>query len=300
MMIEEINKLKKEKNVVILAHYYVDGAVQDIADYVGDSFFLAKKAVETNADAILFCGVEFMGESAKILNPNKTVLMPDLLADCPMAHMALPQKIKEVRETYDDVAVVCYINSTATLKEYSDVCVTSSNAMKIVKNLPNKNIFFIPDQNLGHYIASKVPEKNFIFNDGYCYVHHEISLEDVKKAKQEHPNAKVLVHPECRQEICNEAHYIGSTSGIIDFAKNDSCNEFIIVTENGVLHKLQKDNPDKKFYLVNDKQVCSNMKKITLEKVLKTLQTFNNQIEMDEEKRLKALQPLERMLELGK
>lgn len=299
-MIEEIKRLKEEKNVIILAHYYVDGAVQDIADYVGDSFFLAKKAVETDADAILFCGVEFMGESAKILNPTKTVLLPDPTADCPMAHMALPQKIKEVKEQYDDVAVVCYINSTASLKEYSDVCVTSSNAMKIVKNLPNKNIFFIPDQNLGHYIASKLPEMNFIFNDGYCYVHHEITKEEVLKGKQEHPNAKVLVHPECREEVCNEADYIGSTSGIIDFANEDSCDEFIIVTENGVLHKLQKDNPNKKFYLVNDRQICSNMKKITLEKILKTLQTFNNQVEMDENKRVQALKPLERMLELGK
>lgn len=299
-LIEEIKRLKEEKDVVILAHYYVDGAIQDIADYVGDSFFLAKKAVETDAKAILFCGVEFMGESAKILNPDKIVLLPEPEADCPMAHMANIVRIKKIREEYDDVAVVCYINSTAELKQFSDVCVTSSNAMKIVKSLPNQNIYFIPDENLGRYIASKVPEKNFIFNEGFCHVHKGISKEDIFNAKKAHPQAKVLVHPECRLEICDLADYIGSTAGIIHFAKEDECQEFIIATECGVLHKLQLDNPDKKFYLVNNKQVCPNMKKITLEKVYNTLNCFDNIVEMSEEERIKALSPLEKMLELAK
>ena len=299
-LVKKIKKLKEEKNVVILAHYYVEGEVQDVADYVGDSYFLAKKAVETDAQAILFCGVEFMGESAKILNPEKTVLMPEPEADCPMAHMANIVRIKHVREEYDDVAVVCYINSTAELKQFSDVCVTSSNAMKIVKNLPQKNIYFIPDENLGRYIATQVPEKNFIFNDGFCHVHKGISKEDIEKARELHPNAKVLVHPECRLEICDMADYIGSTSGIIDFAHQDDSQEFIICTERGVLHKLQNDNPDKSFYLVNNHQTCPNMKKITLEKVCSTLEQFNHVVEMDEFDRKKALHPLEKMLELAK
>ena len=299
-IIEEIKKLKEEKDVVILAHYYVDGAIQDISDYVGDSYYLSKVAVDVKQQTILFCGVEFMGESAKILNPNKTVLLPEPFADCPMAHMANIMEIKRVKQEYEDVAVVCYINSTAELKQYSDVCVTSANAMKIVKALPNKNIYFIPDENLGRYIATKVPEKNFIFNNGYCHVHKGISEEDILKAKELHPGAKVLVHPECRLPICDLGDYVGSTSGIIDYAKNDDCQEFIIATEMGVFHKLQKDNPNKKFYLVNDKQVCPNMKKITLEKILTTLQTFDNQVEMEESERLQALSPLEKMLELAK
>ena len=198
---DEIKKLKKEKDAVILAHYYVRPEVQDIADYIGDSFYLSRVATELTAKTIVFCGVSFMGESAKILNPEKTVLMPDLQADCPMAHMADIDRIKKVRETYEDVAVVCYINSTAELKCHADVCVTSSNAIRIVKALPNKNIFFIPDENLGRFVAKQVPEKNFIFNDGYCHVHASIRKDQVEAAKKAHPNAPFIVHPECRPEI---------------------------------------------------------------------------------------------------
>ena len=181
-IIEEIERLKEEKDAVILAHYYVTDWVQEIADYVGDSYYLAKVAAGLDKKTIVFAGVSFMGESAKILNPDKTVLMPDMQADCPMAHMADVERIEQVRKKYDDVAVVCYINSVAELKVHSDVCVTSSNAMKIVKSLPNKNIFFIPDENLGRYIASKLPEKNFIFNDGFCHVHKGITAENLKAA----------------------------------------------------------------------------------------------------------------------
>lgn len=299
-IVEEIKKLKEQKDVVILAHYYVNDEIQAIADYVGDSYYLSKVAVDVSQKVILFCGVSFMGESAKILNPEKVVLMPDEFADCPMAHMARPARIKKIREEYPDVAVVCYINSTAELKEYSDVCVTSANAMKIVKALPNKDIYFIPDQNLAKYIASKVPEKNFIFNDGYCHVHHNIKVSEIEACKQLHPNAQVLIHPECTPLVLATADYIGSTTGIIEYASKSTSEEFIIVTEQGVLYELKKRNPNKKFYLVNDKQTCPNMKKITLEKVYQALLEDETAVEMNEENRVKAKKPLERMLELAK
>jgi len=187
-IIERINELKKEKDAVILAHYYARPEVQQIADYIGDSFYLSKIAVGLREHTIVFCGVSFMGESAKILNPDKTVLLPDMSADCAMAHMADSETIQKMRDTYDDLAVVCYINSTAELKRHSDVCVTSANAVKIVKALPNKNIFFIPDRNLAHFVAEQVPEKNFVFNEGYCPVHEHMQLDELKKIKEAHPN----------------------------------------------------------------------------------------------------------------
>ncbi len=220
---EEIKQLKKEKNAVILAHYYVTPEVQDIADYIGDSFYLSKIAVGLEEQTIVYCGVSFMGESAKVLNPEKTVLMPDAEADCPMAHMADRETIERMRETYEDLAVVCYINSTAELKQYSDVCVTSANAVQIVKALPNKNIFFIPDRNLAHFVAEQVPEKHFVYNEGFCPIHEKMQLEELKRAKEAHPNALVLTHPECTKAILELSDYIGSTSGIINYAKKQRC-----------------------------------------------------------------------------
>lgn len=299
-VLDQIKRLKKEKNAVILAHYYVNDEVQDIADYIGDSYYLSKKATEVSEQVIVFCGVSFMGESAKILNPDKLVLMPDNLANCPMAHMADIDYIEKLRKEYDDLAVVCYINSTAELKVHSDVCVTSSNALKIVKALPNKNIFFIPDENLGRYIASLVPEKNFIFNDGFCHVHKSITKENVLKAKKAKPDALVLVHPECTMDVLELADYIGSTSGIIDYATNSDAREFIICTEMGVLHQLTLKNPDKKFYSVGIRQFCPNMKKVTLEKVRDVLINENNAVAVSDEVRKKAGIPLARMLELAK
>lgn len=299
-MIEEINKLKKEKNAVILAHYYVRPEVQDIADYIGDSFYLSKVAVGLKEQTIVFCGVEFMGESAKTLNPEKTVLMPDLGADCPMAHMADKETIQKMRDTYDDLAVVCYINSTAELKQYSDVCVTSANAVKIVKALPNKNIFFIPDRNLAHYIASQVPEKNFVYNEGFCPTHERMEAEEVQKVKETHPHALILSHPECRNEILDISDYIGSTSGIINYATESPEKEFIICTEEGVSYKLCKNNPDKKFYFPETVPTCPNMKKNTLEKILHVLQTGENEVHVAEELREASKKPLERMLVLAK
>lgn len=297
---KEIRNLKEEKNAVILAHYYAPDEVQEIADYVGDSFYLAKIAKKSAADILVFCGVSFMGESAKILNPEKKVLMPDLTADCPMAHMVAPGKIEEMRSRYADLAVVCYINSTAELKAQSDVCVTSSNAVSIVKSLPNRNIFFIPDKNLGSFVAAKVPEKNIIVNDGYCPIHRAISVREVKMEKEKHPEALVLTHPECEPEILELSDYIGSTAGIIAYAAESTCDAFIICTEDGVEYKLTCDNPGKKFYFPQKRPCCTDMKRNTLEKLLHVLKTEENEITVEESRRASSLVPLDRMLELAR
>ncbi|WP_073587839.1 quinolinate synthase NadA [Anaerocolumna xylanovorans] len=299
-MINKIEELKKEKDIAILAHYYTDGQIQALADYVGDSYYLSKIATEIPQSTILFCGVSFMGESAKLLNPEKTIIMPDSYADCPMAHMADIDEIERVRKDYENVAVVCYVNSTAEIKAHSDVCVTSANALRIVKALPNKNIYFIPDGNLGRYLANKIPEKNFILCDGFCHVHTSITRENVEKAKQVHPEALVLAHPECTWDVLELADYIGSTSGIIDYATQSEAEVFIICTEMGVLYELELKNPGKKFYSVGHRQFCPNMKRITTERVLEQLQNMSNVVELDEEMYDKANKPLERMLALSK
>ena len=294
-----IQQLKQEKNAVILAHYYVHDEVQEVADYIGDSYYLSKVATKTDADIIVFCGVSFMGESAKILNPEKTVLMPDETADCPMAHMADPERIETLRKEYPDLAVVCYINSTAALKCHADVCVTSSNAIRIVKALPNQHIFFIPDENLGRFVAEQVPDKHFIFNDGFCHVHASIQAEQVLAAKKSHPATPFLVHPECRPDVLALADFIGSTSEIIDYASSDDSKEFIIGTELGVLYELKKQNPDKTFYSAGSAQCCPNMKKISLEKIVHVLETGEHEMHVTDELRSQANRPLERMLELA-
>ena len=298
-----IKELQKEKDVVILAHYYVDGEVQEIADYVGDSYYLAKVATTVEQQNMLFCGVSFMGESAKLLNAKKHVYMADG-ADCPMAHMAEVEKIEEVRKEYPDVAVVCYVNSTAELKAHSDVCVTSSNALKIVKALPNKDIYFIPDYNLAHFIAEQVPEKHFIFNDGFCHVHKSIHSEDVKKAKELHPDALVLAHPECTSDTLALADFIGSTSQIIDYATASDSKKFLICTEMGVFYELMQKNPDKKFFSVGHRQFCPNMKKVTIDKVEQVLEKLGSgeleEITLSDEILTRAAKPLQRMLELAK
>ena len=299
-MRDQIEQLKRAKNAVILAHYYVPAEVQEIADYVGDSFYLAKIAKQSDADMIVFCGVAFMGESAKILNPDKKVLMPDPSADCPMAHMVADGMIEEMRSRYDDLAVVCYINSTAELKCKSDVCVTSSNAVKIIKALPNQNIFFIPDQNLGSFVAKQVPEKNIILNDGCCPIHAKITAAQLLTEKKKHPGALVLTHPECASEVIELSDFAGSTAEIIDFAKTSTCREFIICTEDGVDYKLATDNPDKHFYYPNPHPCCADMKRNTLEAVLSVLEKEDKEITVDSGIREGALRPLERMLELGK
>ncbi len=299
-MKEKILQLKKEKNAVILAHYYAPAEAQEVADYVGDSFYLAKIAKKSTADIIVFCGVSFMGESAKILNPEKKVLMPDLTADCPMAHMVASGLIQKMREKYEDLAVVCYINSTAELKCQSDVCVTSSNAIKIVKALPNKNIFFIPDRNLGRYVASQVPEKNIIINNGYCPIHASITKEQLLEQKQQHPNAPILIHPECEPELLEISDYIGSTAELIAYASSSPLDEFIICTEDGVDYKLIMDNPMKKFYYPNPHPCCVDMKLNTLPNILSVLEKEDKAVLVDEAVAANAWKPLDKMLELGR
>lgn len=300
-MIKACKELKRKKNAVILAHYYAPAEAQELADHVGDSFYLAKMARQSDADIIVFCGVSFMGESAKLLCPDKKVLMPDLGADCAMAHMASEEKISELRRQYDDLAVVCYINSTARLKALSDVCVTSSNAVKIVSALPNKNIFFIPDAHLGAYVKEQLAgKKNIILNDGYCPVHTKISKESVSELKQKHPEARVLAHPECKGEVLQLSDFIGSTLDIIKFAKADTGKEYIVCTEVGVEYKLKIDSPDKSFFFPSPCPCCGDMKLNTPENIYKVLDLEINEVEVDGDLAKRAMLPLERMLELGK
>ena len=298
-IVKEIESLKKEKDAVILAHYYLPDEIQDIADYVGDSFYLSETATKVDAKRIVLCGVKFMAESAKILNPEKIVLMPEPAADCPMAHMAQVEKIKEVKQQHPEAAVVCYVNSSAELKANSDVCVTSSNALKIVRALPNKKIFFVPDENLGRFIADKCPDKEFIFNDGYCHVHADVTKEMLMEAKSQHPNAKVLVHPECKPEISAMADYAGSTAGIIKMAGEFEEDELIIGTEIGVLYEMKRKYPHKTFFNAGKEQVCPDMKLITLEKVLNVLKSDESAVQMSASLLERAKSPLSRMLELS-
>lgn len=298
---EKISKLKQEKDTVILAHYYVDGAVQEIADFVGDSYALAKKAAEVTQKNILFAGVSFMGESAKLLNPGKRVYMADASAGCPMADMATAEQVRKVREKYPDAAVVCYVNSTAEVKAQSDVCVTSSNAVKVVGKMKQKQIYFVPDSHLARFVAKKLPEKQFIFHDGYCPTHQEIGRDSLAKAKEKHPGALVLSHPECSEEILELSDYVGSTAEILCFARENSAEEYIIATETGVFYQLEKENPQKKFYPVIPEQICPDMKKITLEKTESVLANLENQQEilLEESVIEQARWPLEQMLKLA-
>ena len=293
---QRIKELKKEKDVAILAHYYVPDEVQDIADHVGDSYYLSTVASQLRQKVILFCGVSFMAESVKILNPGKTVLMPDLTADCPMAHMASTEEIKRIRGRYGDLSVVCYINSTAEIKACSDVCVTSSNALKVIRSIPEKNILFIPDKNLGRYISKQVSQKNFIFNDGFCYVHDGIKAEDIMDLKRLHPHAKVVAHPECREEAAVLSDYVGSTSGIIDYIGKNPSEEIIVCTESGIFYELQKRRPGIKLYTPSKCTLCGDMKKNTPEKVLRALEEPCHEIHVDEALAVKALRPLKNML----
>lgn len=299
-LIEQIKGLKEKKQALIVAHYYVDDDIQEIADYVGDSYYLSKVCMSRPEKLIIFCGVRFMGESAKILNPEKTVIMAEELADCPMAHMIEVERIKEVRNQYEDLAVVCYINSTTEIKAESDVVVTSANAYDIVRKMPQKNIFFVPDEHLGRYIAGKLPEKNFIFNDGFCHVHTSITKEALEKAKAIRPEAEILVHPECKTEIVEMGNYVGSTSGILKYASQSEKTEFIICTEMGILYELKKQNPNKKFYSVGHRQFCPNMKRICLKDVYNALETERNPIELEQNIIERAKGALENMHALAK
>ena len=296
---EEIQRLKEEKDAVILAHFYVEPEIQEAADYIGDSFKLSRIAKELPNQTIVFCGVSFMGESGKLLSPGKRILMPAPDADCPMAHMVTKEEIERAREQYPDLAVVCYVNSTAEIKSWSDVCVTSANAVQIVRNLPNRNILFIPDRTLGRFVAQQVPEKNVILVNGFCPIHEAMKAQEIEDLKRAHPKALVLAHPECNEGVLAAADYIGSTSGILAYAKESGGEEFIIGTETGVLHELKKQNPDKRFFVPATPPVCHDMKKITLDQIIHVLKTGEHGADVDGQYATRAGASLERMLMLA-
>ncbi|GAE88903.1 quinolinate synthase NadA [Acetivibrio straminisolvens] len=298
-LIEKINELKKEKNAVIVAHNYQNDEVQEVADVIGDSLALSRYCANNDKDVIVFCGVHFMAESAKILSPSKTVLLPEIDAGCPMADMVTADALREEKKKHPGAVVVCYVNSSAEVKAESDICCTSSNAIEVVKSIPEKDILFVPDKNLGSYVAQKVPEKNIILWEGFCITHHRVSLEQVKEIRKIHPDALLLVHPECRKEVWEEADFVGSTKQIIDFAKESGSSKFIIGTEMGVMYKLKKDNPDKSFYLLSQGLVCPNMKKTTLKSVYNALKEMKYEITLDENIRLNAKRALDRMIRIG-
>jgi quinolinate synthase len=294
---EKILTLKKEKNAVILAHLYQPAEIQEIADFVGDSLELSRLAKDAEADTIIFCGVCFMAGSAKLLSPQKTVIIPNKQAGCPMADMARPEDIIKLREQHPDAAVVTYVNSSVAVKAYSDICCTSSNAVKIVNSLPNKDIIFVPDKNLGSYVA-RFTDKNIILFDGYCPTHNRVNTDHVAQARMNHPNVKILVHPECTSEVVDMADFAGSTAQIINYVTASDEKEFIIGTEKGILHQLKLKNPDKEFYMLADNFLCPNMKKISLEHVLESLETGEYEIELSDDMIAKASKSLHKMLEI--
>jgi quinolinate synthase len=295
--LNEINLLRIQKRAMILAHNYQNDEIQDLADIVGDSLALSRAAAHSQAEVIVFCGVHFMAESAAILAPGKTILFPAENAGCPMADMADADEVLKWRKRYPKAAVVAYVNTSAAVKAVSDYCCTSANAIKLVKNIPESEIIFLPDQNLGSYVAKQVPEKKIHLWPGYCITHHQVDPESVKSIKDLHPDALVLVHPECRPEVAELADFVGSTSQILNHVKNSSSQKYIIGTEMGVIHGLQKENPDKTFYLLSKGMVCQNMKQTTVAKVLKSLQTMQPVIKVPSEIRAKAIKALDRMLE---
>jgi len=296
---EEILRLRQKRKAVILAHNYQIGEVQDIADFVGDSLELSQKAARTDAEVIVFCGVHFMAETASILSPHKIVLLPDINAGCPMANMITAEALKRKKEGLSNAEVVCYVNSSAEVKAESDICCTSANALKVVESVDSDEILFIPDQYLGHYISTKT-KKRMTFWPGYCPTHAKIQPNDIMKRKQEHPKAKVIVHPECRPEVIALADEVLSTGGMIRFAKQTDAREIIIGTEVGIIHRLKKENPGKEFVPVSEKAVCPNMKLINLEKVLWALQNMAPEVKVPEDIRLRAKAAVDKMLEIGR
>jgi len=296
---EKVLSLKKKKKALILAHYYQTMDIQDIADHVCDSFEMARRARDADEDLLIICGVRFMAESAKILNPGKTVLLPSTDAGCPMADMIEPEDVMKLRLQHPDAAVVCYVNSSAALKAVSDVCCTSSSAEKIVRAVPERRVIFVPDRNLGAYIAKKVPEKEIILFDGCCPAHDRITAADADRAKNMYPGAKLLAHPECREEVLIQADFIGSTAEIIREAVNSGAAEYIIATEDGVAERLRMLAPGKSFHTIVNDFICSDMKKITLEDVLGSLESGDYEVMLSAPEIAAASMSLERMVELG-
>ncbi len=297
--LNRIKQLKNERNAIILAHNYQRAEVQDVADFVGDSLGLSQKAAASDADVIVFCGVDFMAESAAVLSPEKTVLNPELAAQCPMAAMITPESLKREKEIYPDAAVVCYVNTPASVKAVSDICCTSSNAIKIVDSLEENEVIFVPDRNLALYVAAHT-NKKIIPWDGYCPTHHLILPGDILLEKEEHPRAEILVHPECRPEVTALADKVLSTEGMLRYAVKSDSKEFIIGTEIGLLHRLGKENPDKTFIPATRYAICPNMKMNTLGSIIRALEKNEHIIKVPQNIRIKARIALERMLDVGR
>ncbi len=297
-IIKAIDRLRQQRQALILAHNYQRGEIQDIADFVGDSLELSRQAAATDARVIVFCGVHFMAETAKILSPDKTVLLPDLHAGCPMADMITPEQLAAEKAKHPGAQVVCYVNSSAAVKALCDVCCTSANAIKVVEAMaPDRPVIFVPDQYLGHYAQEKTG-RELILWPGYCPTHMKITVEQIVALKAQHPGVEVVVHPECRPDVVQAADQALSTGGILRYARSYQGQTLIVGTETGILHRLAKENPGKTFIPVNDKAVCPNMKRITLEKVLASLESMRHPIEVPEDIRQKALASVERMLAL--
>ena len=298
-LVKKINELKKRKNAVILAHTYQNVEIDEVADFSGDSLYLSQQAAKTDADIIVFAGVYFMAETAKILSPNKKVLLPKLESGCLMADMINLKQIKEFKAKYPNTPVVCYINSTAEVKAESDICCTSANALNVVKSLKQKEVLFVPDQNLGSYVESQLNDVKVITYTGFCPIHHEITINDVNNQKRLHPNAKVMVHPECKKEVTQMADFVGSTTAIIKEVKASSDKEFIIVTEKGVTDRLKRDCPKKKFVLIHEKAICDSMKYTKLEDILNVLENENNEITVDPNIAIKAKSAIDNMVKIN-
>jgi len=297
-LIEKIASLKKRRNAIFLVHNYQLGEVQDIADFIGDSLELSQKAAKTEANVIVFCGVHFMAETASILCPDKVVLLPDMHAGCPMADMITAERLREKKKEHPRATVVCYVNTPAAVKAESDVCCTSANAVKLVEKLDAEEIIFVPDQYLGSYVASKTG-KEMILWPGFCPTHTRIQAQDIVRQRAEHPQAKVIVHPECRPEVKALADEVLSTGGMIRCARETEAEEIIIGTEIGILYRLRKENPGKKFIAASEQAVCPRMKLITLENVLWSLENMTHQVKVPERTRLRAKAAVDKMLEVG-
>ena len=293
---EEIRGLLKERNAVLLAHNYMRDEVQEIADITGDSLGLSMEAARTGADVIVFCGVHFMAESAAILSPEKTVLLPRLDAGCPMADMVTAEELERLKAKHPGVPVVTYVNSSAKVKAASDICCTSANSIRVVRSLQGDELIFVPDRNLGRWIAGFVPEKRFIFWEGFCPTHERLTLENVRELRAEHPDALFVCHPECLPEVSALADHVCSTSGMYEYCRNSKSRSFIIGTEAGILYRLRRENPGKEFILASPGLICPNMKLISLDDVLVSLQTMLPVITVPEDVRLKARSALDRML----
>jgi quinolinate synthase len=297
-LIEKISALKKRRGAVILAHNYQLGEIQDIADFIGDSLGLSQNAAKTNASVIVFCGVHFMAETASILCPDKVVLLPDMNAGCPMANMITAQRLREKKKEHPQAVVVCYINSSAEVKAESDICCTSANAVEVVESLDAREILFVPDQYLGDYISARTGKKMILW-PGFCPTHVRIKPERIKELKREYPQAKVVVHPECRPEVIALADEVLSTGGMCRYAQRDEVREMVVGTEMGIIHRLRKENPGKRFIPISEQAICPNMKLITLEKVLWSLEEMNPEVKVSEEIRLRAKAAVDKMLKIG-